>query len=160
MESAIGFLGSIFAEESSLARAKHVRWTVEFGGKRLRIRRLRQQRDRCWPLVGHKIIVLCQITDKPSNKSWNWFVKSSIPEALSPVLENFCRSFSWLNWPTLGLRGCFYQSNKWKNFLQVPTNIFLTVHVELLVHFSNVAVVHMGFHSKERQPEQPNKSSC
>ena len=123
MESALGFLGSIFAKESSLARAKHVRWTVEFGGTRLRIKRLRKQRDRCWPLVGHKIIVLRQITDKPSNKSWNWFVKSSIPEALSPVLENFCRRFSWLNWPTLGLRGCFYQSNK-NNLYKCPRTYF------------------------------------
>ena len=123
MESALGFLGSIFAKESSLARAKYVRWTVEFGGKRLRIRRLRKQGDRCWPLVGHKIIVLCHITDKPSKKSWDWFVRSSIPEALSPVLENFCRRFSWLNWPTLGLRGCFYQSNK-NNLYKCPRTYF------------------------------------
>ena len=115
--------GLHFRQKSSLARANHVRWTVEFGGKRLRIKRLGQQRDRCWPLVGHKIIVLCQITDKPSNKSWNWFVKSSIPEALSPVLENFCRRFSWLNWPTLGLRGCFYQSNK-NNLYKCPRTYF------------------------------------
>ena len=39
-------------------------------------------------------------------------------------------------------------------------NIFLTVYVELFVNFPNVAVVHMGFHSKERQPKQQNKSSC
>ena len=103
MENALGFVGSIFAEESSLARAKHVRWTVEFAGKLLRIRRLRKQRDRCWPLVGHKI------PEKPSNKSWNWFIKSSIPEALSPVLENF--------------RECFYQSNK-NYFYKCPRTYF------------------------------------
>ena len=28
-----------------------------------------------------------KITDKHSNESWNWFIKSSTPEALSPVLE-------------------------------------------------------------------------
>ena len=31
---------------------------------------------------------------KHSNESWNWFVKSNIPGALSPVLENFHRRFS------------------------------------------------------------------
>ena len=31
---------------------------------------------------------LCPIRDKNSNELWKWFVKSSIPEALLPVLEN------------------------------------------------------------------------
>ena len=31
---------------------------------------------------------LCPIRDKYSNELWNWFVKNSIPEALSPVVEN------------------------------------------------------------------------
>ena len=34
------------------------------------------------------------ITDKHSNMSWNCFVMSGIPRALSPVLENFHRRFS------------------------------------------------------------------
>ena len=45
------------------------------------------------------------ITDKHSSKSWNCLVMSAIPRALSPVLENFHRRFSWPNWPPLGLRG-------------------------------------------------------
>ena len=102
---------------------------------------------------------LCPIADKHSNKSWNWFVKSSIPGALLPVPENFRRRFSWLNWPTLGLRGCFYQRNN-NNNLKLPSNIFLIVNAGLFVNFSNVAVVHKGFHNKERQPEQQNNSSC
>ena len=54
---------------------------------------------------------LCLITDRHSNKSWNWFVKSSIPGVLLPVLENFRRSFFWPNWPPMGLRGCVKMVN-------------------------------------------------
>ena len=43
-------------QESSLAQAKHVRPTIEFAGKLLRIGRTRKRRDRCWPLIGHKKI--------------------------------------------------------------------------------------------------------
>ena len=43
-------------QESSLARARHVRPTVEFAGKLLRIGRSRKRRDRCCPLIGHKNI--------------------------------------------------------------------------------------------------------
>ena len=50
---------------------------------------------------------LCPVTDKYSNKSWNWFVKNSIPWALPPVLENFRLRFSWPNWPPLSFRGIF-----------------------------------------------------
>ena len=52
-------------------------------------------------------LLLWPITGKRSNELWNWFVKTSIPGALSPVLENFCRSFSRPNWPPLGLRGWY-----------------------------------------------------
>ena len=52
-------------------------------------------------------LLLWPITGKRSNEPWNWFVKTSIPGALSPVLENFCRSFSRPNWPPLGLRGWY-----------------------------------------------------
>ena len=41
-----------------------------------------------------------KIRDRHSNESWNWFVKSSIPGALSPVLENFLRRFSRRTRPT------------------------------------------------------------
>ena len=34
--------------------------TVEFAGKTLRIKRSRKQRDRCWPLTGHRIIFCAQ----------------------------------------------------------------------------------------------------
>ena len=34
--------------------------TVEFAGKPLRIKRSRKQRDRCWPLTGHRIIFCAQ----------------------------------------------------------------------------------------------------
>ena len=36
-------------------------------------------------------------------------LKSSIPGALLPVLENFRRRFFWPNWPPLGLWGCSQQ---------------------------------------------------
>ena len=52
-------------------------------------------------------LLLWPITGKRSNEPWNWFVKTSIPGALSPVLENFSRSFSRPNWPPLGLRGWY-----------------------------------------------------
>ena len=54
------------------------------------------RRDRSkTPLIGHK---------KSESEIWNlnesriWFVTSSIPGALSPVLENFRRHYSWPNW--------------------------------------------------------------
>ena len=40
-------------------------------------------------------IFLCPIRDKHSNESWNWFVNSSIPGVISPVLENF-RRLRWI----------------------------------------------------------------
>ena len=46
---------------------------------------------RSWPLIGHKNIFLHPIKDK---NSWIWFVKSSIPGPLLPVLENFRRRLS------------------------------------------------------------------
>ena len=89
-----------FLEENSSAQARQLRRTIEFAGKHFVYGRSRKQRDRCWPPV---------VTDpgKRSNEPWNWFVKTSIPGALSPVLENFCRSFSRPNWPPLGLRGWY-----------------------------------------------------
>ena len=56
--------------------------------KKFRIRRPRKQRDRYWPPIEAEKHFLSPITDKHWNESWNWFVKSSIPGALSPVLEN------------------------------------------------------------------------
>ena len=60
----------------------------------LRIRRSRKQRDSS---AGHWLdtkLSFCSITDKHSNKSWNWFVKSSIPGALSPpLLKTFAAVF-------------------------------------------------------------------
>ena len=53
-----------------------------------------KQHNRCWPPIGHKNI-------KHLNELWNWFVKSSILEALLSVLENFCRHVSWPNWHSL-----------------------------------------------------------
>ena len=46
------------------------------------------------------------IWDKQLNESWNWFAKSSIPGALSYVLENFRRGLYLPDWPPLGLGGC------------------------------------------------------
>ena len=40
-----------------------------------------------------QIYFLCPVRDKRSNESWNWFVKSTIPGALSPVLEKFLLLF-------------------------------------------------------------------
>ena len=45
------------------------------------------------------------------NESWNWFVKSSIPGALSPVHVNFRPHYSWSNWLPLGLQGWFFLRN-------------------------------------------------
>ena len=55
--------------------------------KKFRIRRPRKQRDRYWPPLEAEKHFLSPITDKHWNESWNWFVNSSIPGALSPVLE-------------------------------------------------------------------------
>ena len=55
---------------------------------------------------------LCPIRGQHSNKSWNWFVKGSIPGSLSSVLENFRRRFSQPNLPPLGFRG-------WNESMQV-----------------------------------------
>ena len=55
--------------------------------KKFRIRRPRKQRDRYWPPIEAEKHFLSPITDKHWNESWNWFVNSSIPGALSPVLE-------------------------------------------------------------------------
>ena len=54
--SLVWWVPGIFAEESSPARAKHVWRTVEFAVKLPDIRRSWQQRDRCRPLEGQKII--------------------------------------------------------------------------------------------------------
>ena len=43
---------------------------------------------------------------------------------------------------------------------QLLTNIFLIVNVALFVNFPNVAVFHMGFHNKGRQPERQNNFPC
>ena len=53
--SLVLWVPGIFAEESSPATAKHIWRAVEFAVKLPDIRRSRQQRDRCWPLVGHEI---------------------------------------------------------------------------------------------------------
>ena len=55
---------------------------------------------------------LCPIRGQHSNKSWNWFVKGSIPGSFSSVFENFRRRFSRPNWPPLGFRG-------WNESMQV-----------------------------------------
>ena len=39
-------------------------------------------------------LTLKKPTKKHLNESWNWFVKSNIPWALPPILENFYRRFS------------------------------------------------------------------
>ena len=58
--------------KSAPVRAKHVRRTVEVAGKLLRIRRSQKQRDRYWPLIGHKIsFFFFNHRHKHSNKSWN-----------------------------------------------------------------------------------------
>ena len=55
--------------------------------KKFRIRRPQKKRYRYWPPIEAEKHILSPITDKHWNESWNWFVKSSIPGALSPVLE-------------------------------------------------------------------------
>ena len=54
------------------------------------------------------LIFLCPIRDKHSNESWNCFFNNSITRVLLSVLENFCRRFSRPDWPSMGLRGCFW----------------------------------------------------
>ena len=85
----LGFVGSFslktLFEESSPVRARQtVRRTVEFAGKLARIR----PRKQWWPPIEHTIFFL-PITEKHSNESRNWFVKSRLLVALSPVLESF-----------------------------------------------------------------------
>ena len=53
------------------------------------IRRLKIQWDRRWPPIN--IFVPDQ---RQAFEPWNWFVKSSIPGGLSPVLENMRRRSS------------------------------------------------------------------
>ena len=77
-----------------------LRRTVNFAGKLLRIRSSRQWRDRCLSLIWHKK----SSRVKHSNESWNWFFKSSMPGALSTVLENVRPRFSQPDWLPLGLR--------------------------------------------------------
>ena len=62
---------------------------------------------------------------KDSNESWNWFVKGGIPGALSPVLENFRRRFSWPNWPPLGLR---WWETSWGALVKVLLNTYFFCH--------------------------------
>ena len=59
--------------KSSPAQAKHVRRKVEVAGKTLRIRR--SQKQRVIDLASYCLqnYFWCPITDKHSNKSWNWF---------------------------------------------------------------------------------------
>ena len=58
--------------------------TVEFAGELFRVRRLRRQHNTCLASDWAQKIFFCPITDKRSNKSWNWFFQSSIPGVLSP----------------------------------------------------------------------------
>ena len=88
-------------EESCPAQPSQVRRAVDFAGKLLRVRSSRKRCDKCLSLFWHKK----SIRDKHSNESGNWFFKSSIPGALSTVLENFRPRFSQPDWLLLGLRG-------------------------------------------------------
>ena len=81
------YSNQLFVQNSMKLLCAQVRRTVEFAGKPLRIRRSRKQCDRYWS----QIVFLSPITEKGSDESWNWSVESSIPGALSPVLENFRR---------------------------------------------------------------------
>ena len=49
------------------------------------------------------------ILGNPGSMKFLWLIGAHFhwPAALSPVLENFCRSFSRPNWPPLGLRGWY-----------------------------------------------------
>ena len=86
----------LFSKEAHCTSYTGSRRTVEVAGKLL-TKAARKMLASDWTQKT--------ITDKHSNKSWNWFVKSSIPGALLPVLENLSRRFSWHNWPPLGLWG-------------------------------------------------------
>ena len=102
-----GYSGRVFTENSSRRKlsctSQTVRWTVEFFYSFVSTDHESSAVD-----IGLVLENLFPITDKHSKESWNWLVKSSIPEALSPVLENFRRRFSRPNWlSVLDLRGCF-----------------------------------------------------
>ena len=79
--------GSHFHRNSSRRKLSWPSQTGTANSKPLRIRRSRKQCDRYFL----QIAFLCPITEKRSDESWNWYVKSSIPGALSFVLENFRR---------------------------------------------------------------------
>ena len=87
-------------------------------------------------------IFLCPIRDKHSNESWNWFVNSSIPGVISPVLENFRRRFSAPGWPPLGLQGWVFLS------INNLFNCFIFVNFALIRQLTNTNK--WIFHQKTR----------
>ena len=84
-------LWALFSIETPV-RAKNTgmtnRRSTEFASQRVRIRRSRKYRDRCWTAIGHKNIFLAN-ERQGFEWVWNWLVKSSIPGALSFALVNF-----------------------------------------------------------------------
>ena len=149
-------MGSIFAEEISPASAKYVRRAIEVAVKLPRIRRSRKQRDRCWPLVGH-LIILCAKSQKivRISRETGSSREASLGSSL-PFLKAFDAVF-----PPSADRPWVSEDHFTKEIIIIThENIFLIVNVVLFVNFPNVTVVHMGFHNKERQPERENNFSC
>ena len=96
-----GFVSPIFTENCSRRKLPCMTHTFSFAGKLLHTRRSRSSAIKMLASDWAQKI----IREKHSSESWMWLVKSSIPGALSTVLENFRRRFSRPNWPPLGLRG-------------------------------------------------------
>ena len=122
----LGFVGPIFAENSlrrklsctSQTNRLTVRRTVEFAGKLARIR----PRKQWWPPIGHTIFFL-PIIDKHLNESRNWFVKSRLVIAISPVLESFRCHFPQPNRPWV------YEDGHDSVFFSFTSNFFANVKV-------------------------------
>ena len=98
---AMRIVSPIFTENCSRRKLPCMTHTFSFAGKLLHTIRSRSSAIKMLASDWAQKI----IREKHSSESWMWLVKSSIPGALSTVLENFRRRFSRPNWPPLGLRG-------------------------------------------------------
>ena len=77
--------------------------TVKFAGKLFRVRRSWKQHDRCWPLIGHKII-FCAQTQTSIRMSRGISSLRGASQGLS--CSFFHHRFPWPNWLLQGLWGC------------------------------------------------------
>ena len=100
------FVLKTLLRESTPAQAKHVRRKVEVAGKTLRIRRSRKQRDRCWSLIGYKIVFGAQSqTSIRISRGTGSFRVASQGLCRQFLKAQFRRHFSWRNWVLQAILG-------------------------------------------------------